>query len=131
MVRLSVLALFAPACGGGGASSPTNHVSPPSTTQPASPSAATVTIAAAGVSPQQVEIPVGGRVTFTNNDTAFHEMYSNPHPAHTDCPPMNDVGPLSPGQSRQTGAFTVARTCGYHDHGQPTNAALQGTIVIK
>jgi plastocyanin len=131
MVGLSVLVLLAPACGGGGASSPTTPVSPPPTTQPASPSAATVTITSAGVSPQQVEIPVGGRVTFTNNDSGFHEMYSNPHPIHTDCPPMNDVGPLSPGQSRQTGAFTVARTCGYHDHGQPTNAALQGTIVIK
>ncbi len=131
MVGLSVLVLLAPACGGGGASSPTTPVSPPSTTQPASPSAATVTITSAGVSPQQVEIPVGGRVTFMNNDTASHEMYSNPHPVHTDCPPMNDVGPLSPGQSRQTGAFTVARTCGYHDHGQPSNTALQGTIVIK
>ncbi len=124
------LAFFTLACGGG-YTSPANPSSPPSTTQPASPSAATVTITSAGVSPQQVEIPVGGRVTFMNNDTASHEMYSNPHPVHTDCPPMNDVGPLSPGQSRQTGAFTVTRTCGYHDHGQPSNTALQGTIVIK
>jgi plastocyanin len=131
LAGLCVVALLAPACGGGGASGPSNPSSSPPTTQPASPSAATVTITAAGVSPQQVEIPVGGRVTFTNSDTGFHEMHSNPHPIHTDCPPMNDVGPLSPGQSRQTGAFTVARTCGYHDHGQPTNPDLQGTIVIK
>src|SRR6266545_7360453 len=131
MVGLSFLpALFTLACDGG-STSPGNPSSPPPTTQPASPSAATVTITTAGVSPPQVEIPLGGRVTFTNNDTCFHEMYSNPHPVHTDCPPMNELGPLSPGQSRQTGAFTVARTCGYHDHGQPTNAALQGTIVIK
>src|SRR5260370_40006727 len=127
----SGLALLAPACGGGGASSPSSPSMPPPTTQPATPSAATITVAANAVSPHQVEIPVGGRVTFTNNDTGFHEFYSNPHPVHTDCPPMNEVGPLSPGQSRQTGAFTIPRTCGFHDHGQPTNADLQGPIVIK
>jgi hypothetical protein len=44
---------------------------------------------------------------------------------------MNEVGAVTPGQSRQTGPFPTARTCGYHDHGQPTNAALQGTIVIR
>lgn len=122
------VALLASACGGGGASSPSTT---PPTTQPAAPSAATIIVAANAVSPHQVEIPVGGRVTFTNNDSGFHEFYSNPHPVHTDCPPLNEVGPLSPGQSRQTGAFTIARTCGFHDHGQPTNADLQGTIVIK
>ena len=131
LVGLCVQALLGTACGGGGAGGPGAPNSPPPTTQPATPSAATITVSANAVSPHQVEIPVGGRVTFTNNDTGFHEFYSNPHPIHTDCPPMNDVGPLSPGQSRQTGAFTTARTCGFHDHGQPTNEALQGTIVIK
>jgi plastocyanin len=83
------------------------------------------------VSPRQVEIPVGGRVTFVNNDTSFHEMASDPHPIHTDCPPMNEVGALAPGRSGQTGAFPTARTCGFHDHGQSSNQALQGTIVIR
>jgi hypothetical protein len=66
-----------------------------------------------------------------NNDGAFHEMASDPHPVHTDCPPINQVGALAPGRTGVTGPLTVARTCGFHDHGQPTNAALQGTIVIR
>ncbi len=78
-----------------------------------------------------VTISAGGRVTFVNNDTVFHDMRSNPHPIHTDCPPINDIGGLSPGQSRQTGVFTIAQTCGYHDHSQPSNSSLQGTIVIQ
>jgi plastocyanin len=93
---------------------------------------ATVTISATGaVSPNSVTIAVGGRVTFVNQHNQFHEMASDPHPDHTDCPPMNSVGPLGPGQSRQTGAFNTARTCGYHDHGDPDNGNLRGTIVIQ
>jgi hypothetical protein len=83
------------------------------------------------VSPKQLEITTGSRVLFINSDVVPHEMASNPHPAHTDCAPMNEVTVLTPGQSRQTGVFTQARTCGYHDHGQSENTALQGTIVIR
>jgi plastocyanin len=93
---------------------------------------ATVTISATGaVSPKSVTIAVGGRVTFVNQHSQFHEMQSDPHPDHTDCPPMNAVGSLAPGQSRQTGVFSTARTCGYHDHGDPDNNNLKGSIVIQ
>jgi len=95
------------------------------------PSSATVTITSAGVSPKSVTIAVGGTVTFVNNDTTFHEMQSDPHPIHTDCPPMNAVGTLAAGQSRSTGGFTTARTCGYHDHLRDGNTNLRGTIVIQ
>jgi hypothetical protein len=57
-------------------------------------------------------------------------MHSNPHPIHTDCPPLNEVGALPPATAGITGAFTVARSCGFHDHGQPDNTSLQGTIII-
>jgi plastocyanin len=84
-----------------------------------------------GASPKVIQIPVGGRVTFVNQDPQVHEIFSDPHPEHTDCPPINDVGVLAPGETRTTGVFTVARTCGYHDHGMPTNTLFQGTIVIQ
>jgi hypothetical protein len=58
-------------------------------------------------------------------------MASDPHPVHTDCPPINVVAVLAPGESRATNAMTVARTCGYHDHDMPTNTLFQGTIVIQ
>jgi plastocyanin len=93
---------------------------------------ATVTIGSNGaVSPSAVTINVGEVVMFVNNDSRSHDIESNPHPAHTDCPPINAVSTLQPGQSRNTGNFTAARTCGYHDHQNPTSAALQGTITIR
>jgi hypothetical protein len=58
-------------------------------------------------------------------------MNSNPHPEHTDCPAINDVGFLSPGQSKQTGNLNAVRSCGFHDHNQDQNTNLQGTIIIQ
>jgi plastocyanin len=124
-------ALAACGGGGGGGSSPAAPATPAPTPTPAEPSAATITITASGVDPKSVTIPVGGRVTFTNRDGVAHEMASDPHPLHTDCPEINVVGALGPGASRQTGAFTRARTCTYHDHGQDSNTALQGSIVVR
>ena len=123
---VSILGL--PACGGGGGS-PTTPPAP--TPTPAPSAAATITITAAGVDLKQVVIPVGGRVAFVNNDSVPHEMASDPHPVHTDCPPLNEVGALGPGRTGVSGPLNTARTCGFHDHGQPGNAALQGTVVIR
>ena len=117
------------ACGGGGGGG--GGTTGPSDGGTGGGSAATITITSSGVSPKTVEIAVGSRVTFVNNDRVFHEMQSNPHPEHTDCPEIGEVGAMSPGQTKQTGVFRVARTCGYHDHGQDTNTSLQGTIVIR
>jgi plastocyanin len=83
------------------------------------------------VSPKTVQIAVGGHVTFVNNDTRSHDIESNPHPAHTDCPQINQVGPLQPGQSRDTANLSVSRSCGYHDHSSPADTTVQGTIVIQ
>jgi hypothetical protein len=41
------------------------------------------------------------------------------------------VGFIQPGQTLQTQNLTTATTCGYHDHNQPTNTSLQGTIRIQ
>jgi plastocyanin len=122
-------AALAAACGGGGGGG--GSTGPSGGGAPPTGSAATITITSSGVSPKTVEVPVGSRVTFVNNDRVFHEMQSDPHPEHTDCPEIGEVGALSPGQSKQTGVFRIARTCGYHDHGQDTNTSLQGTIVIR
>ena len=63
-------------------------------------------------------------------DGVGHDMNSDPHPAHTSCTDMN-VGFVAPGQSQQTDVLNIARTCGYHDHNQPSNTNLQGTIMIQ
>jgi plastocyanin len=96
------------------------------------PVGATVTIGANdAVSPASVTINPGESVTFVNNGSQPHEMTSDPHPAHTDCPAINAVGLLNPGQTRTTNALTTSRSCGYHDHRNDTNNALRGTIVIR
>jgi plastocyanin len=106
----------------------------PSTSTPAATSApmsATITISNTGVSPNSVTIAVGGTVTFINNDSRAHDMSSDPHPQHSDCSAVNQAGFVAPGQSRTTAALTTARTCGFHDHDQPNNRNLQGTIIIQ
>ena len=95
------------------------------------PTVTTITITASGVSPKNIIVNAGSRVTFVNNDRIVHEIYSDPHPEHIDCPEINQVGFLSPGQSRQTGNLNTVRTCGYHDHLQDRNVALQGTITVR
>jgi plastocyanin len=127
---LAVAGAFTAGACGGGSSSPSTPSTPVPTATPPAGGAATITIAGGVASPKQVEINVGQRVAFVNNDTVAHEIASNPHPVHTDCPPINEVGGLAPATARLTGAFTIARTCGYHDHGMPDNASLQGTIII-
>lgn len=112
-------------CGGSGSSGPTTPSAPPPV------SGATIVITAAGaVSPNRVQIAVGQAVTFVNQDTRPHEPSSDPHPEHTDCPPMAQVGFLQPGQQRTTGAFAEARTCTFHDHLSSADS-LRGTIVIQ
>lgn len=92
---------------------------------------ATITITNNAVSPSSVTISVGQSVTFVNNDTRSHQMQSDPHPAHTDCPSINNVALISPGQSRNTFGFSGAGSCGYHDHNDPDNGGLRGRIVIQ
>ena len=92
--------------------------------------AATITITAAGVSPRDVTVAVGSRVTFVNNDGRPHDMSSDPHPEHTNCTEIT-VGFVQPGQSATTQNLNRVRTCGYHDHNQPDVTSLQGTSRIQ
>ena len=103
---------------------------------PSSPSTGgetTITITSSGVSPTQVNISQGARVLFVNNDSKSHNMASDPHPEHTDCPPINNVGLLQPGERRETGNMTTVRTCGFHDHDDPPPGGNKwtGKIVIQ
>lgn len=83
------------------------------------------------MSPASVTINSGESVRFVNSHNQPHQISSNPHPNHTDCPPINALPTLDPGQSGQTNALTTSRTCGFHDHLHDTDVNLQGTIVIR
>jgi plastocyanin len=114
-------------CGSNGSQNPLT----PDTGSPG-PSGATITIRAGGVvDPKTVTISIGQSVTFINADTRSHEMDSDPHPQHTNCPSMNAVGLIQPGQSKLTNSFSGATSCGFHDHGDSANTNLQGRINIQ
>ena len=91
----------------------------------------TVTITSAGVTPKSLDVPLGARVLFINNDTKPHYMHSDPHPDATDCTAVNQVGSLAATQRRETGNLVEAKTCGFHDHDDPTNSAFRGQLVVK
>jgi len=110
-------------CGGSG-SGPT---SPPPSNNPF-----TFTITASGgVNPKELTVPPGTQVLFVNNDTKPRNMTSDPHPEHDDCPKINKVGLLNAGSSDQTENMNVVRTCGFHDHDDPSNTAVLGRIIIR
>ena len=70
-------------------------------------------------------------MTFINNDNQSHNMTSDPHPDHTDCPEINSVGFLSGGQQRQTGNLNNVRVCRFHDHIYFEDRGLQGSVTIR
>jgi plastocyanin len=124
----ALAAILAAACGS--SNSPSSS-SGNSTTCTASSTSTTITIANGAVCPQNVTVPRGTQVTFVNQDSTRHEMTSDPHPEHTDCVEINQVGNLEVGQSRQTGNLNIARRCGFHDHLRNEVAALRGSITIQ
>jgi len=123
LASLVALTCALAACGGGGATTPT----PPPQNNPN-----VITIGSNGVvTPKDLTVAQGARVLFVNNDSRRHDMTSDDHPDHLECPPLNQVGVLTPGQSRESGNLVTARTCGYHDHDNPSERNLQGSIVIR
>ena len=134
MTAVGALVAMAAACGGSSPSGPSGGGTSVVVRSTGSVGAvgATITIGANGaVSPSQVTIAVGQSVTFTNNSTGSFDMESDPHPAHTACPSIANVGLLQPNQSKTTFGFANAGTCGYHDHNASDNSSRQGRITVQ
>lgn len=83
------------------------------------------------MSPLELTIDVGQRVTFINNDNRAHDVVGGIDPNHPDCPEIVQAGFLAPGQRGDTGIFASARTCEYHDHTALGSPGFQGRIVIR
>jgi hypothetical protein len=130
-------------CGGGSDSNPNAPTPPPTATPPppptqppptpppggGNPQGTTITIQQGGVpNPPVLTVSAGTRVTFINNDGRSHDVKDDPHPTHGDCPEIGQVGFLTSGQQRQTGNLNTVRTCGWHDHDNPS---IRGSIVIQ
>lgn len=93
-----------------------------------SPSATqnTVTLTQSGFQPTSLSIKAGDTVTWINKSGVPATVNSNPHPTHTDYPPLN-LGQFSDGSSL-TLTFPTAGTYGYHNHLNPSET---GTIIVR
>lgn len=121
---LAGLVVALAACGGGGGSTPAPSPIP---TNPN-----VITISSSGVaSPKELTVAPGARILFVNSDARRHDMTSDDHPDHLECPALNQVGLLAAGQSRESGNLIVLRTCGFHDHEDAGNNNLKGRIIVR
>lgn len=121
-VLLAAATVSVSGCGGSESPAPTPIPNNPNT----------ITISTSGVvSPRELTVTPGTRVLFVNNHNRRHDVTSDPHPDHLDCPELNQVGVLNAGQSRESGNLVTPRACGFHDHDDPNNVNLRGTITIR
>ena len=122
-----VAATIAIGCGGGGGGGATPPTNPSNPTQ--GTIGATIRITANGVVPPDVSIEPGQRVRFINDDTRPHQIQTNPHLFHTDCP-ANNIAILGPGQEVETAQFVESKGCGFHNHLLPDQQTYWGVIRV-
>ena len=98
---------------------------PPAPTPTPAPTQYQVSISLIGLDPFLLDVPVGARVTFVNNDRNFSHHLASP------CPEIDAVGLLQWGQSGLTAPFMSAKTCSYYDRLSPENPLRQGRITVR
>jgi hypothetical protein len=91
----------------------------------------TVTISTSGFSPLEITVPIGARVTFVNADRIPRDILSGPDHTSRECPEVDVIGFLLPGQRRDTAAFDEPKTCRFHEHASVGNPAYLGRIVVR
>ena len=111
-------------CGGSSSTGPTGTCTPSS-------NANTLVVMNNAICPTSLTVTRGSQLTIANQDSQSHDMTSDPHPEHTDCPEINAIGFLTPGQTRSSNNLNTARTCGIHDHANPNSNALKARITIQ
>ena len=88
-----------------------------------------IDIRASGATPKETHPVLGICFVFVNDDTVAHDIRSDAHPAHADCPEWN-LGVIAPGGSRTSLRVTTWGTCGYHDELGPTDERFQGRFIV-
>ena len=83
------------------------------------------------MTPLDITINAGQRVTFVNNDVRANDVVGGVDPGHPECPEILQAGFLVAGQRGETAIFTTAQTCHYHDHTALGVPAFSGRIIIR
>lgn len=91
-----------------------------------SASGSQVSISATGFSQKDIKIKAGEKVTWTNQDSAMHNVSSAVHPTHQVYPPLN-LGNISAGESKSL-IFPDKGIYKYHDH---LNPSLFGSVTVE
>lgn len=144
MVRNIIIGIVILAVLGGGAylllsqNKQSSQVSQPIVTQNATPTAsmtsaaspaaqqAHITLNADGFSPASITIKAGTTVVWTNMSGTTGDVNSDPHPIHTNYPPLN-LGTFANNTSVSL-TFDKVGTYGYHNH---LNPGQRGTIIVQ
>lgn len=84
---------------------------------------ASISITAGGVTPKAVCVLPSGTVTVTNSDAVAHDIESG-----GSCTELN-LGSIAAGAQR-TVTLPTTEVCSFHDAGNPSNAAFQGTVAV-
>lgn len=89
--------------------------------------AATYQVKYDGVSftPSVSTIRPGDSVNWTNQSSNFLELASDPHPQHTNYPPLN-LGLINTGQSKSL-TFPTVGTFGFHNH---LRSSATGIVIV-
>ena len=94
----------------------------------------TVIITDDGLQPRRLEVRTNAPVTFVNRSSVSRWIRSDPHEptGHTECPEVEAIGVLAPGQSGATGVLLHER-CDYHDHlmGEDLTSDFEGRVRIR
>ncbi len=109
--------------------SPTISIMLSATASPSALPSATihqVALTANGFSPATITIQKGDTVIWTNKSGTTATVNSNPHPTHTDYPPLN-LGSFNNGATLSL-TFPNTGTYGYHNH---LNPSQMGSVVVK
>jgi hypothetical protein len=116
-LALGVSALVFGACGGGGGGGGSQGNCNPGPT-------ATVTLTPSGLARSSVCVTPSGTLTFTNADTAVHDIEATDSAA---CPELN-VGPIGPAQSKSVTVSANSQVCSFH---VANSSAYDGTVAIS
>lgn len=100
--------------------------SPMATTNDTTNENSVITISDNGFQPNTLTVKAGTKVTWVNKGNNVAVVASNPHPAHTDYPPLN-LGKVAANGSVSL-VFDKPGTYGYHNHLMPSQT---GAIVVQ
>lgn len=96
------------------------------TTPPAASEQSAVTLTQNGFSPSTITVKAGTKVMWTNKSGEAATVNSDPHPVHTDYPPLN-LGSFSDGGTLSL-TFDKPGRYGYHNH---LNPGERGTVIVQ